>query len=546
MTTYCTSCGAALDPGTRFCAQCGTAHSTGVPGVPADPAPTTGRDVTGRVMPPAAPTGTGAPVPLTMPDWRKLLVGNWLGAAVVAAATAATAGVLGLALALLAKPTDFGLDNTLTMATVIATAAFGADARLEASASGGGFGGDAVGYVGFMPLLVLLIAGAVGVWLFRRVTAGYPSGLLALGDAARTALLFGLFLLVPALVFTSDNDKMGRGWGRELSANSLGLEGTIGANPAGAFFLGFLVLFVILATAVLVRGDWFAGRWAAVHQWVAGPVRATATLLVLSPVAGGIAYAAVLLTGDETDTADTGWRAVVAALIAVVPNVGLWTLSLGTGAPFGTTTSATDESTTRDYERLWGSITEDEPGLWVAPAVALLLLVVVAWGVLRAADPARRAGDLRQTGTGSGWTQADGSPTPLAALGVWVASLVVVVPVLMWISRGSGSISGSYGHGKNAETYEAVGVGGPDLVQTTLLVVLVAALVAFALAMATGALHPQTVRSGLARVGASVQSAPGTTPASTQAGPGTSSAQPPGGTATDTMTDDWRRNAESE
>lgn len=521
MTTYCTSCGAGLDSATKFCAQCGTPHTAGAQpptagaSGPIAPSPT-GTDAPGRVLPPAATSPrtdsgrAGTPTPLVLPDWRTLVVGNWVGAAVVAAGTAAVAGVLAMMLALLAKPTDFGLDNTLTLATVIATGAFGADLKAAGSASDSGFSGDVTMFAAMAPLLVLLVAVAVGVWLFRRITSGYPSGLLAVGDAARAALIFGFFLLVPALVFTATNDEMGRGWGQELTADSLGVEASIGANPVGAFFMGFLVLFAVLVGAALLRGDWWTGRVATAQRWVAGPVRGAATLLVLSPLAGLVAYAAVLLFGEDTDTEATdGWRPVIAAMIGLVPNAGLWMLSLGTGAPLGATGEATDEPVSRDYERLWGAITDDEPGLRVAPAVALLLLAAVAWVVLRSADHAYRAAQLNDASTTPGAPATGAVPSPAAALVAWVVSLLVVVPVLIRWSSGHASVDSHFGEGSRREAYSASGVFGPDVVQTTLLVVLAAALVALALALATGVLHPQTLKAGLARFGASVQSTPG-------------------------------------
>src|SRR5918992_942927 len=76
----------------------------------------------------AQPTGGGRPtVGLRGDHFTALIAGNWLGSALVAALTLATAGVLSLILGLVAKPADFGVDNTLTFGAVIFAGIFGAD-----------------------------------------------------------------------------------------------------------------------------------------------------------------------------------------------------------------------------------------------------------------------------------------------------------------------------------------------------------------------------------------------------------------------------------
>ena len=82
----------------------------------------------------------------------------------------------------------------------------------------------------------------------------YPRPWPAIADAARVALLVAVPLCVIALVFRSSGDEYGRGWAGEMAAELSGDDRlVIGASAAGAFFLGLLHVFVVLALVVVCR-----------------------------------------------------------------------------------------------------------------------------------------------------------------------------------------------------------------------------------------------------------------------------------------------------
>ena len=435
--------------------------------------------------PPYGPAGGSAETASRPPafDWRRVVVGNWVGALLTALATAGTAGLLGGLLALLAKPEDFGVANTLTLATVIATAAFGADLGMEGETEGA----TATGHLGLFPLTVTVAALLVGWLVFRRVTRTYPQAVPALADAVRAALLLGLMLLVPALAFRSDNDEMGRGWGGALSADRTGGEADYGADPAGAFFLGFLVLLTVLALTVLARRDWWPAPVQRVHDWVAAPLAGHATLFLLLPLAGLVGLGLLAFgedTVDDNDPTGDDTSALVALVAGLLGNGGALLLGAGSGASLGYRADATDEPPEEEWQHLWGDLTEAEPGLWAAPLVLLLVLAVAALVV------ARRAPTRDQV---------------LGNLLAWAASLLVVVPLMVRLSalhaEGDFEIAGEE-FGFDA----SVGAHG---VQTTLLVTVVATLVALAVAAARGAFDVRRLRGQVGQAARSVQSHPG-------------------------------------
>lgn len=543
----CTNCGTPLG-GARFCPQCGTpAPAAAAPSAAAPPPPsayqapppttsttsTTGPGAQSHpvVFPPAAGSDTGSGSGGALPgattlagavgrfDWRSIVVGNWIGAAAVASATAFVTGAVALALAVLTKPADFGIFNTLGLATITANGAWGADISAEIGSGGYLFPADGDFNLGVFPLTITLIAATVAVLLFRRVTANYTSGLAVISDAARTALLFGICLLVPALIFRFDNDELGRGWGFLLSQAYTGVKTDIGSNSGGAFFKGFLTMFALLALASLARKGLWAGLMAGVHQWVAGPIRAAATLLLVSPIAGMAAYLVVGVFGEENDTqtlGDGAVRAVIGSAIAYASNAGLWLISIGVGAPFDTSVTATGERPDYASERLWGAITDDEPGLWIAPLVALAVIVLLALVIIRTHRSlvATRDADAAASGAVTGavtssWkNRVSSPPSPLAALIAWVVSLVVVIPFVVGLSSvtGSGSFEST---GRPNQDFDIDLSFGPDAFQTMLFFAILAALVGFLLAMRTGILDPHKVRTNLTRAAASVQRAPG-------------------------------------
>ena len=97
----------------------------------------------------------------------------------------------------------------------------------------------------------------------------------------------------------------------------------------------------------------------------------------------------------------------------------------------------------------------------------------------------------------------------LLALGAWLVSLLVAVPLLVRLTSVHGSAALEMGLGGDTERFTVSVAAGPEGLQTTLLIWLVAALVAAALAFATGRADPQQARALVARAGSAVQRNPG-------------------------------------
>jgi len=425
-------------------------------------------------------------------------VGNWLGAGLCALAVLLATGTVSGLMAVIAKPADFGVDNTLTLATVIAAGAFGADLVFDTETEGV----ESAFSYGMYPLTVTVIALVIAVLVFRRVVRRYDSPYVAFGDAARSALIFGLGLMVPTLIFRSDNDKTGRGWGRALSEDEFGAA-EFSSQAAAAFFLGFLILFTVLALVVVLRSDWRHEGFRRIQGWVVAPLYGHATTFVLLPFAGLLGF---LLLGfgesSVTDNDPTGddRQALLTLVFGLLASGGLWVMSLGAGASVGSSTEATGEADEAEWYHLWGQVTDDEPGLWAAPVIMLVVLGASAWVVLRKSPPGRAM-----------W-----------GLFAWVGSLLIFIPLLVRLSgahfAGEVSVLG--------EEYELELFFGAHGVQTTFYLTGIALLVALALAAMTGNLDLTKLRNDVGAALRSIQASPGQTPA---AGPPTPTGPPPTG-----------------
>ena len=130
---YCGNCGTQGTDGQAFCVACGTPFPADSTQAVPQTRPRTQAQPQPQPSEPRPGYEYGAPR-LPDLDWRTIVVGNWLGAAITAAAILATAGILSTALGLLAKPNNFGIDNTLTLIASILGATFGADAVGSATA----------------------------------------------------------------------------------------------------------------------------------------------------------------------------------------------------------------------------------------------------------------------------------------------------------------------------------------------------------------------------------------------------------------------------
>ena len=491
---YCGNCGTQGTDGQAFCVACGTPF-------PADSTQAT-RQSQSQSQPPSQHPAQSQPQPwpraqpaeprpgyeygaprLPDIDWRTIMVGNWIGAAITAAAILATAGILSTALGLLAKPNNFGIDNTLTLIASILGATFGADAVGSATSEGI----DVHAHLGIFPLTVSLITAAVGFLVFSRVTARYPEPTAALADAARTALLVAVPLLVFALIFRSNTSKVGSGWGAEL-LTELGVKTAFGSSVIGCLFLGFLTVFCTLAVSVFWRRDWWGARMQKAHEWLAAPLYGGATTLLLLPLAGLIGIGLLLLFGDsnteELNDSDD-WMAAVALTFSLLANGGLWLISLGAGASYGTSAEYTGEGESESDGEMHHLkfFTEEEPGLWAAPVVALVVMVVSAFVVAqKSSHPTRIVGNLLR----------------------WVGLLFVFIPLMLRLASVHARFSSEGDDGE----YKVSSFVGPDGVQTTFFLAGIGLGCAVIVAAITRAIDLNQIKAQLSAVGAKIQSTP--------------------------------------
>ena len=329
---FCTGCGSQLVDGERFCSSCGVSNEALVgppPGPPRSAPPPLGP------RPEAPPSGL--PTGFRF-DWTKLVTGNWVGSAVVAAIMLATAGALSVTLALMAEPDDFGLDNSLTAVMGILAAAFGADAFLDGEFLGDGF--EVESATSSYPMTVTIITFVVGVVAFRRMTRDYPSVVPALGDVLRVALFVALPLFVGSLVFRSDLDELGGGWIAEAAKDvSNGDSASWGVSAPSALFVSFALVAFVLALACLARRDWWPGAGRTVAEWLSPAIQGVALLAAVLPLCGLVGIG-LLTLGPDNDadlhesTSDEDW-AIIAVLAGGLGNGGQALLGLGAGAELG-------------------------------------------------------------------------------------------------------------------------------------------------------------------------------------------------------------------
>ncbi|GAA2148278.1 hypothetical protein GCM10009844_26530 [Nocardioides koreensis] len=443
--------------------------------------------------PPAGPPPTAGPATPRLPSvsWQRLLVGNWLGAGLTAATALVAAGVLSTVLGLMSKPVDFGVDNGLTLVTILLAATFGADLVLDLDT-----GGDtAHANVGMFPLTVTILALVAAAFVFRRVTARYPRALDAVADAARAALLLGLGVMVLAVVFRADNNEMGRGWGAVLSRGRTGVDAEWGASIAGAFFLAFLVLFVTLVAVLFAtRRDWWPAPVKRVHDWTAAPLYGVGTIFAMLPVAGVVGLLLLIFTGDtlgDNDPTDDDLSAGIALIVGLVASGGFWLISLGAGAAYGSVESGSGSSDTTDLHHL-AHYAQDTPGLWAAPVVMLVVLFLAAFTVARkTAAPQRILGNL----------------------GVFVALLLVALPLM---SRLTSMHAGARLDGEDLEGSYYIGQVGW---QATLLLALTGLVCAGLVALMSRSINPAAVRAQASALAGRMQSNPGRPPATPPAAP---------------------------
>lgn len=477
---YCPNCGQPVS-GTAFCGNCGTPlgqePSTEVA---AHPAPTD-----------TAPTGTAPSLDLS---W--LTRGNWVGAALTALTAVLVSFVVSGVLVWLADVDDQSVDDKLTSTAIATTAVATTDATASASHPDEEGEVDLGATVGTVPIFVALLGLGAAAVLFRRLTATYPSWRFALGDALRAAVVYGILLLLLAIVFRGSNDDLSRELQSELEVDGEGDLG-YGASVPTSLLLGILVMFVVLALACFLRRDWLGDRAKRTHGLLAAPLTGLAGFLVLLPVAGAIGYACLWLTGEDVSgpsetNGDLGTGQKLSFWLFTIGNAGLGFLGLGGGARLGASydvafPEASDNESGEEFERL--SWVVDESGawaMWFAIPTLILVLSVTAYLVLQRAH---RLGYR-----------------PLHNLGVWMALMFVTVPLLARLAsvHATGEleysvdpeVAAEQGLDENRVTVHAdlfAGLPSGD----ALLIPLVGVLVGLAVAAATGALDVRRVASQL-------------------------------------------------
>ncbi|WP_370246690.1 hypothetical protein [Nocardioides sp.] len=434
---------------------------------------------------PTAPPAAGVDLGALTPHLRRLVAGDWLGAAVVAVALLAVVGAGSLGLAVLVQ--DLGFGQTLTLAVTLTAAAFGVNGTTHLTGELDGASGEADASLHASPLLLLTLGAIVAVLLFRRLARRRATFGEVVADAVRTGLLTTVVVFVAALVVRSGftTEQVGL---LDLGVDDSALDADFGAGRLASLVQPWLVVTLILVLAgLLVRRDLLDGRTARAHDVLRGPVIGAAALVLLLPAAGTAFWLMLKVAGDSVDRDGLTVASFAALVIASLSNLGYTTLGIGVLSPVGASSSGRAAGTgpvgEEEFLRL-GTLTDTQPGLWASPLVALLVLAAVAVVVVRTAP----AGERRRAGL------------------TWLASLVVVLPVLTWwtSAHGSGSAAATF----DGEAFRGEGTvyAGLDGVPGTLLLLVAAAVVGLVVMLVTGALTGGDLR----RAGDSLRTAAAT------------------------------------
>ena len=268
----------------------------------------------------------------------------------------------------------------------------------------------------------------------------------------------------------------------------LGVKAAFGSSVVGCLFLGFLTVFCTLAVSVFWRRDWWGARMQKAHDWLAAPLYGGATTLLLLPLAGLIGIALLLLFGDS-NTEDLNnsddWMATVALAFSLLANGGLWLISLGAGASYGTSGEYRgdgEHESDSEMHRL-KFFAEEEPGLWAAPVVALVVMAVSAFVVARkSAHPTHIVGNLLR----------------------WVGLLFVFIPLMLRLA----SVHAGFSSEGDDGDYTGSSFVGPDGVQTTFFLAGIGLVCAVIVAAISRAIDLNQIKAQLSAVGAKIQSTP--------------------------------------
>ncbi len=359
--------------------------------------------------------------------------------------------------------------SAIWSALIQTTNAFGANTLIDLSKA---FGTDDATFdLGQYPLLATFLALGVGAYLFRRSSARTTAVVPALLDVVRAALILSALVTIVAIIVKIADPTI-KGYidlsGEDPTSDAyqlLLLDGPSTASIAGAIFLPFLLLGVVLAATCFVRRDWLNEKLVVVHQWASAPLAGLAALCV-GLFGAGLVFFICQLIGEKDAR---GFAEVVRAL-AALPAMGMFMLGLGSLSKIGEASSSSEDDDTSDFNRLWDFADENGAAFWVAPLVAIALAVLGVWMVVRRTPDKRHA---------------------LRNVAVYLGSLVVVIPLLVRLSNAHLDSEVKF-DGDSFDSSTTVGLAG---FQTMLLFVLLSLVVAAVYLLVTGNLDLAGLKS---------------------------------------------------
>ena len=302
----------------------------------------------------------------------------------------------------------------------------------------------------------------MGAYLFRRSSARTTAVVPALLDVVRAALILSALVTIVAIIVKIADPTI-KGYidlsGEDPTSDAyqlLLLDGPSTASIAGAIFLPFLLLGVVLAATCFVRRDWLNEKLVVVHEWASAPLAGLAALCV-GLFGAGLVFFICQLIGEKDAR---GFAEVVRAL-AALPAMGMFMLGLGSLSKIGEASSSSEDDDTSDFNRLWDFADENGAAFWVAPLVAIALAVLGVWMVVRRTPDKRHA---------------------LRNVAVYLGSLVVVIPLLVRLSNAHLDSEVKF-DGDSFDSSTTVGLAG---FQTMLLFVLLSLVVAAVYLLVTG------------------------------------------------------------
>lgn len=387
MPAFCPHCGGSVTDEARHCASCGRPTAAPAPAPsPATPPPLPS-------SPPAVP-GTAQAPGAASAALTRLLKGDWIGPARIAALPTALLLLLSLVLASTTEDIPFGSAFPTALAVVLS--ALGGHPGLNLSERGST--PLASLELSFMPLGVTLLW-AVALWFGARL---YLRGAAAAGRHFDTAesLLLGVRGVLSAVL-----GSLLLAW---AAGTSVDLPPSDSSDASAAYLMRFLDLpdvtlsvtnsplraawwTFVLASVVLLptlcrtaRAVWTARRPVLGH-WLRAARGAAIALAV--PLALGGLFSVVFLVSED------GFSVLVPALL-LAPNLAATLLALGSGASvdFADTLVLTDSSSSSSSLSLF-ALHDLSGWVWLSMLLAVVAAVVLGGGVLREAE--RPAAALR-------------------------------------------------------------------------------------------------------------------------------------------------------